>query len=345
MIKNAAALLLAFAGAGCAKSSAPPPGYQGVVELDERVVAAEVPGRVVSVAVHRGDLAPSGALLATLDDSLARLGRDGRAHEAEAARAELSLLRAGARREDLGSLAAQARAASASQAWLAKNVARERALRDAGAVPEGELDRAEAELARSTAEHQALEQRLAGARSGARPQEISRAVARVAALEAALALEDARIARYAVRVGGQPPGPEGAARDEGAASNARWDAGADAGAAMLVLEVHVEPGELAGAGAPIATLGDTLHPYVDVFVPQAKLGSLHVGDRGTLRVDASTETFPCAVENVSRTTEFTPRFLFSERERANLVVRVRVRVDDPAQRLHAGVPAFVELAR
>jgi hypothetical protein len=49
------------------------------------------------------------------------------------------------------------------------------------------------------------------------------------------------------------------------------------------------------------------------------------------------------VENVARATEFTPRFLFSERERANLVVRVRVRVDDPAQRLHAGVPAFVEL--
>lgn len=337
MIKNAAALLLAFAAAGCAKRSAPPPGYQGVVELDERVVAAEVPGRVLRVEVHRGDPAASGALLATLDDSLARLARDARAHETEAARAELALLRVGARREDLGSLAAQARAAAASQAWLAKNLERARALRDAGAVPEGDLDRAEAELARSTAEHEALEQRLAGARSGARPQELSRAVARVAALEAALALEDARIARYAVRAGGEAAGGQG---DAGVADGAP---AADAGAAMLVLEVHVEPGELAGAGTPIATLGDTLHPYVDVFVPQAKLGTLHVGDRGTLRVDASTDAFPCVVENVARATEFTPRFLFSERERANLVVRVRVRVDDPAQRLHAGVPAFVEL--
>ena len=341
MTKNAAALLLAFAAAGCAKRSAPPPGYQGVVELDERVVAAEVPGRVVRVAVHRGEPAASGALLATLDDSLARLARDARAHEAEAARAELALLRAGARREDLGSLAAQARAAAASRAWLEKNVERARALRDAGAVPEGELDRAEAELARSAAEHQALEQRLAGARAGARPQELSRAVARVASLEAALALEDARVARYAVRVGGAAPPPGGDAGDGGAADG---PTGADAGAAMLVLEVHVEPGELAGAGTPIATLGDTLHPYVDVFVPQAKLGALHVGDRGTLRVDASPDTFPCVVENVARATEFTPRFLFSERERANLVVRVRVRVEDPAQRLHAGVPAFVELA-
>ncbi|HQY61361.1 MAG TPA: HlyD family efflux transporter periplasmic adaptor subunit [Polyangiaceae bacterium] len=342
MIKNAAALLLAFAAVGCAKRSEPPPGYQGVVELDERVVAAEVSGRVTRVAVHRGDPAASGALLATLDDSLARLARDARAHEAEAARAELALLRAGARREDLGSLAAQARAAAASQAWLAKNVERARALRDAGAVPEGELDRAEAELARSTAEHQALEQRVAGARAGARPQELARAAERVAALEATLALEDARLARYSVRSGSAGGGEGGG--DAGAAdATPSVSSGADTGAAMVVLETHVEPGELAGVGAPIATLGDTLHPYVDVFVPQAKLGPLRVGHRGTLRVDASTEAFPCAVEHVSRATEFTPRFLFSERERANLVVRVRVRVDDPARRLHAGVPAFVEL--
>jgi hypothetical protein len=33
--------------------------------------------------------------------------------------------------------------------------------------------------------------------------------------------------------------------------------------------------------------------------------------------------------------------LFSERERPNLVVRVRVRVEDHDERLHAGVPAFV----
>jgi hypothetical protein len=35
--------------------------------------------------------------------------------------------------------------------------------------------------------------------------------------------------------------------------------------------------------------------------------------------------------------------LFSERERPNLVVRVRVRIDDPKELLHAGVPAHVVL--
>ena len=34
------------------------------------------------------------------------------------------------------------------------------------------------------------------------------------------------------------------------------------------------------------------------------------------------------------------RFLFSERERPNLVVRVRVRIEAPDGDLHAGLPAF-----
>ena len=49
------------------------------------------------------------------------------------------------------------------------------------------------------------------------------------------------------------------------------------------------------------------------------------------------------MEHIASQTEFTPRFLFSPRERPNLVVRVRVRIEDPEERLHAGVPAFVTI--
>jgi hypothetical protein len=47
------------------------------------------------------------------------------------------------------------------------------------------------------------------------------------------------------------------------------------------------------------------------------------------------------VERINSKAEFTPRFLFSERERENLVIRVRVRIDDREHVLRAGVPAFV----
>jgi hypothetical protein len=70
---------------------------------------------------------------------------------------------------------------------------------------------------------------------------------------------------------------------------------------------------------------------------------VHVGDRASTRIDGVTKAFASAIEHVFSATEFTPRFLFSEGERSNLVLRVRVRVQDPERELHAGVPAFVTL--
>jgi hypothetical protein len=66
-----------------------------------------------------------------------------------------------------------------------------------------------------------------------------------------------------------------------------------------------------------------------------------MGKAATVRTDATPQPLPAKVEFVSRQTEFTPRYIFSERERKNLVVRVRVRVEDKGHVLHSGVPAFV----
>ena len=90
-----------------------------------------------------------------------------------------------------------------------------------------------------------------------------------------------------------------------------------------------------------ATVADAAHPYVEVFVPQAGLAAVTLGGAVTLRVDGDRAAYPGRVEFIGRRMEYTPRFLFSERERPNLVVRVRVRVQDPEHQLRAGVPAFV----
>ena len=84
---------------------------------------------------------------------------------------------------------------------------------------------------------------------------------------------------------------------------------------------------------------------VSVVVPQGALSGVTIGAPASVRIDAESEGFTGTIEDVGRKTEFTPRYLFSPRERPNLVVRVRVRVWDPGARLHAGVPAFVTIDR
>jgi HlyD family secretion protein len=310
-----ALVLVAASGvAGCKKVSADiGDRYQGIVELDERVLGFELPGRVSAVDALRGAPVHAGDRLATLDPELATTARAARQSDADAARAALALVKAGSRGEEVRSMQAQVRAAKASEDLLQKSLAREQALRARNASTDAAVEDLQGRLDRAVGERQSVEQRLAELVRGARTEERTVAEARLAAATAAVELEEQRIQRHVLL----------------------------APADGVILDVHSKSGEVVAAGTPVATLGDTKHPFADVFVPQAKLAGLKVGVRAEVRVDGEAAPFLGVVETVAQRTEFTPRFLFSARERPNLVVRLRVRIEDPAERLHAGVPAFV----
>ncbi|HWB77053.1 MAG TPA: HlyD family efflux transporter periplasmic adaptor subunit [Nannocystaceae bacterium] len=308
--------VLAVLAAGCDRGQAETEAWQGIVEFDERLLAFEIPGRVKSIAVDEGDLVDASAELARLDDTLDRLEREARAAEARAVHAELALIEAGTRSEDVKSLQASLSAAKSAESLAKQTLAREQQLAKSGDSRAADMDAAQSGMATASANRRDLEARLARAKHGARPQEIEAAQARADAADTAVRAADERIARRVLRTD----------------------------TAGVVLDVHVDPDEFAQSGATIVTLGDVHHPYVDVFVPQGRVDGIDVGDSALVKVDAHSEAFTGKIEHVARETEFTPKFLFSDRERPNLVMRVRVRVDAPAGDLHAGLPAFVTLA-
>ncbi|HZU85045.1 MAG TPA: HlyD family efflux transporter periplasmic adaptor subunit [Polyangiaceae bacterium] len=314
-----AVLVGALAGSigGCRQGSTVPEGFQGLVEYDERIVGFEQPGRVTEVPVQRGQLVRAGQVLAKLDDALQRATRDARRSEAAATRAELALLRAGTRAEDVAAATADANAAAANEELLRKSAERARKLLAEGAISKAELDKADADLEEATGRRRSLESRLMALRRGSRPEELARAEANVDQQTSALDLEEERLARFVLRA--QTSGE--------------------------ITDVTVKPGEFAAVGTPAVTLADVEHPYADVFVPEGQLDGVRVGADAVVRVDATSEPFHAVVEYVSPETEFTPKFLFSDRERPNLVVRARVRIDDARHRLHSGIPAFVTIRR
>jgi HlyD family secretion protein len=302
---------------GCAanrtKEAAP---LQGVVELEEVAVGFELGGRLRELAVKEGDVVQAGALLARIDDTLERGSRGVQAGQVQVAEQQVSAVKAGARSEELRSLQARVDAAKATEALLQKQAARDRSLVEKGAIATAVIDDAEAQLARASAERAALEHNLKLLRQGPRREDILVADAQARAASAALELNDARLVRHELY----------------------------APISGSVLDVSYELGEVVSAGAPVFTLADARKPYVDVFVPQAKISALAVGQAAHVRVDALNGELGGRVEHIARRTEFTPRYLFSENERSSLVVRVRVRIDDPREQLRAGVPAFVRLA-
>jgi HlyD family secretion protein len=294
-----------------------PPGYQGLVEYDEHVVSFEVPGRVESIDVRRGDLVTADQPVAKLDETVERLTVDAHRQDANAAQADLALLEAGSRREDVASLADELHAAASSEDLMRTIAVRTERLYGQGALPKGDLDKAKADLAHATFERESLDQRLAALRHGARPEELARARARLDQSKAQLALEEELLARHVLH----------------------------AGRAGEIVDIATKAGELAAVGTPALTVADTTHPYVDAFVPQGELEGIRAGGPVEVRVDATSAPFQATVESVAPDTEFTPKFLFSDRERPHLVVRVRVRVGDPDRRLHSGVPAFARMIR
>ena len=307
---------LAAVSAGCARAHADEPQpLEGVVEFEERTLGFELAGRVRALHVKRGDVVESGQALAELGDDLERPQREAEAAQVIVVRKDLELVRAGARDEDIKSAEGELSSARAQESLAEQGLARERLLVESGSEPKAHLEQAEADYGRALGQRKAVEQRVRALRNGARPQEVAAAVARLEAGQAGVAAMDARLAAHSLR----------------------------APIRGTVLELYAEEGEVIQPGMPVLTVADTAAPHVDVFVPEPRMASVHVGGALGIRIDGTSHLYSGIVDQIGRNVEFTPRFLFSERERPNLVMRVRVRITDADLSIHAGVPAFVTL--
>ena len=317
MKTSASASLLAVAVivggmASCRPESQIPTGYQGIVEHDDRHLGFRVGGQLREIRFERGDIIEEGALIAVLDDTAELPILLAREADLAQTRANAALVYAGPRVEEVRSTMAELDGARAALREARANLDRHRNLPEAAATARSLVAELDAAYAQSKAQVRMLQERLKQLRKGARPEELAASDAAVLAAEAAVEAEKERLALYFLY----------------------------AAERVTVLDVPVRIGEVVAAGATVATVADTTHPYVDVFVPQQSLAGLKVGLPARVRVDAEDDSFDGEIEHIAPTTEFTPRYLFSPTERPNLVVRVRVRIGDPDERLHAGVPAF-----
>jgi len=289
--------------------------YQGTDELDRVDLAFELSGTLTALAVAPGQTVQPGDVVGKQDDALDREQREIRVRELDVARSDLALIRAGSRKEDVRATRAQLNAAIATERSLVDDLARERALANKGALAGAHLGTLDAALARARGERTSLEEKLQMLTKGARTEEIGRALARVQLAEQALALEDKRREKRALttRAGG------------------------------TVEDTYVDPGEIAAAGATVATIVDRRQPYADVFVPVVDAPRFRIGAPVEVMVEGLAAPTPGVVERVAPRAEFTPRFVYSPRERPSLMIRVRLRLTDETGALHAGLPAYARL--
>jgi HlyD family secretion protein len=110
----------------------------------------------------------------------------------------------------------------------------------------------------------------------------------------------------------------------------------------VILVRYAEPGEAVAAGAPVLGLGVVHDPWIRAYIGERAIARVAVGRPVRVRVDGYPDTtFPGRISEIATRAEFTPRAALTERERADLVFAIKVRVDDAGGRLKAGMPVDV----
>ena len=110
-----------------------------------------------------------------------------------------------------------------------------------------------------------------------------------------------------------------------------------------VLEVlSVKAGDVLAPNREVATLLLPQHLWVRVYVPEPWLGNVRPGDTVKVRVDSFPDKeFSGAIEQVTRSAEFTPRNVQTVEDRVKQVFGVKVRLDNREGQLRAGMAADV----
>jgi multidrug resistance efflux pump len=109
--------------------------------------------------------------------------------------------------------------------------------------------------------------------------------------------------------------------------------------AGVVLQRLVHEGELAAPGAPLFTLADLDEVTLTVYVPEAELGKVALGQAADVVVDAYDQSFPGEVSYIASQAEFTPKNVQTQEERVHMVFAVKIRLENPDHLLKPGMPA------
>jgi HlyD family secretion protein len=288
----------------------------GYIEGEYISVAPTDVARVVNEYVRRGDALKAGDRIATLETTDAEIA----VHNAEAALAEananLANILYGRRPEEIAAIDASLKAAQDQQDDAKRTLDRRKDLFGRGVTPQSDLDTAQTAYDVAAAKVRELAANLAVAKLPARDEEILAARSKGAQAQAAL-------------------------------DTARWrleQRQLVAPSAGHVSDIIRRVGDVAGPSAPVVSFLPVNAVKVKVYVPEAALSSLALGQTLSVRCDGCEKGLSAAITYIAREPEFTPPVIYSLESRQTLVYLIEARAaNDKPLTLQPGQIVDVDL--
>jgi HlyD family secretion protein len=302
--------------------------YTGFVEGEERVLRAEVAGRVQDVAFGEGDAVPAGALVVRLDSAeidakIASKQRSLSVLEAQIARQKEQIALTDVTwQRDVASREAELRSAQAEARLASVTHERQTQLAKQGVASAQRLDESRSKRDASGSAVDRARDQLA--RTRAMEGEIALAKSQLAVLEGQLELARAELGELEVL-------------------RAKYDVRAPATATVVQAQL-VWPGELAQPGTPLLSVLDPRDKYVQIYVPVGDAAEVRVGRRVEIELDSEPgHRVPGEVVFVADQANFTPEKIETRKDRLGQVYRAKVRILEGVERFQPGTEGNVYL--
>ncbi|OYW90826.1 MAG: secretion protein HlyD [Caulobacterales bacterium 32-67-6] len=266
----------------------------GYIEGEALYPATPLSGRLVELAVQRGDTVKAGDLLFTVDPTQGEATLDQALAELATAQALAADARRGQRPAELGVIEADLAAARAQLKEAQQALDRISPLVKAGALAPAQLDTAQATRDTAQANVNAVDKRLQAARLGSRQDQIAAADERVHQAKASVTAARARLA----------------------------DQSQKAPADGRVEDVFFQTGEWTPANQPVLSLIPDTRVRLRFFAPQTSIANYAIGREIAFACDACPTGQHARITYVAPRPEFTPPVIYSREARDRMVFMV-----------------------
>ena len=284
----------------------------GTIETTNVIISSQASGKVIKLSFDEGESVENGDTLAIIDYERAKYMLRQAEASVKISHARLSLLRNGARAEDIRQASAALSTAQANHNMLAADRKRMENLLSAGSVTQKQFDEVNTRYEAALAQLKSAEAQLSKMNNLTRPEEIEQAVGNLEAAEANLLLMKKNLDECFITspLTGQ------------------------------LVKRFIEVGESVSPMAPVFKASNLSEAKLVIYVNEKDLGRVSLGQKAEVSVDSfEGRVFEGQVVYISPEAEFTPKNIQTKEERAKLVFAVKIKIPNPGLELKSGMPA------
>jgi HlyD family secretion protein len=284
----------------------------GTIETVDVVLSSKTNGEIKELKINEGDKVRQGDTVLIIDTESLQLQLKQQGSGAEMSRAQLDLLRNGARKEDISLAESSLNQAQVNFDQAKTDLGRLQKLFQTQTITKKQYDDAVSHFNIMNDQLSSAKENYAKIKNYARPEEIQQAEAK---LNQSLASAD--LIKKSIN-----------------------DSYIISPLNGIVVKKYFEVGETVSPMSSLVKISDLTNVELYIYVTELELGKIKLGQKAEVSVDAfKDKKFDGKVTYISPEAEFTPKNIQTKDERTKLVFAVKIELPNPNFELKSGMPA------